>query len=254
MLEKVEYLIPKDSKGKSLFNLIKKICSNIETEKIIKENEIVLGNDELNPKTVFRISNEVQNISLNINSDKYLNFLNRKVEKSTYNVKRINTKEVTNLLSRHVIRIDHTGINLPTTLYSHKEWDNLLNYLSKCSNLYSYPTGDPWPFLLPATEEENKSEISNFSIIREPRLELVLDDYTDKIAIQIDIETDMTKNEVEELFPGDNGVYFDKLENVFKSVYVDYDEMFDIRIDIRFKAEHDDFESGKWFVEEGKRI
>lgn len=254
MFEKIEYLIPENDKGKSLFNLIEKICNNIETEKIIRQNEIVLGNHKLNPKTVFKISNEVENISLNINSDKYLNFLNRKVEKSTYNVKRIDAKEIAELLTKHVVRIDHTGINLPTILYSYEEWNNLLSYLSKESNLYTYPTEDPWPFLLPATEEENNSEISNFSIIREPRLDIVLDDYTDKIAIQIDIETDMTKNEVEELFPGDNGVYFDKLENVFKSVYVDYDEMFDIRIDIRFKAEHDDFETGKWFVEEGKRI
>lgn len=254
MLEKIEYLIPDTNKGKTLFNLIQKLCINIRTEKTIKENEIILGSKDLNPKTVFKISNKVENIGLNINSDKYFNFLSRKVANSSYNVNRLDANKIAELLSEHVIRIDHTGINLPTTLYSHEEWEELLNYLSKCSNLYTYPTGEPWPFLLPAIQDENKYEISDFSIIREPRLEIVLDAYTDKITIQIDIETDMTKNEVEGLFPGNNGVYFDDLENMFKSVYVDYDEMLDIRIDIRFKAEHNDFESGKWFVEEGKRI
>lgn len=154
----------------------------------------------------------------------------------------------------HVLRIDHIGINFPASLYSQKEWDDLLQELASISNLYEYPTGEPWPFLLPTTREEKEKEITDFKKLREPRIEFVYDQYTEFVAMHFDIETDLSKEEVEELFPNEEGVYFENLENSFKAIYLAYNPFMDIRIDVRFKCVHDDFESGKWFVLKGKKI
>ena len=135
-----------------------------------------------------------------------------------------------------------------------KDWNDLLKYLSSVSNLYNYPTGEPWPFLLPSTIEENLNEISNFTILREPRFEIVYDNYTNVVTIQIDVETDLSKFEVETLFPKNQGIYFSSLEDTFKTVYLDYTDFINIRLDIRFQRLHSDFESGEWFVSQGKRI
>ena len=48
--------------------------------------------------------------------------------------------------------------------------------------------------------------------------------------------------------------YFKNLENMYKAIYLDYNEYLDIRLDVRFKSEHNDFETGEWFVSKGNRI
>ena len=41
---------------------------------------------------------------------------------------------------------------------------------------------------------------------------------------------------------------------MYKAIYLDYNEYLDIRLDVRFKSEHNDFETGEWFVSKGNRI
>ena len=82
--------------------------------------------------------------------------------------------------------------------------------------------------------------------------EFVYDKYTDIAGIQIDIETDLSKNEIENLFPKDQGVYYDGC--TFKAIYLDYSENLDIRLDVRYKSTYGNWESGEWLVCEGKRI
>lgn len=256
MLEKIEYIFPKNDKSIELFNLIYKLFKDLEYTVSLEEREIHIISSNLKPETVFRLDSNVNEIKLNIENPKYVNLLNKKVKHIQTNdeINKILIKDVLIRLEGHITRVDHTGINLPTKLYSKEEWNSLLKYLSSVSNLYEYPTGELWPFLIPASTYENINEITDFTILREPRLELVYDEYADKITLQIDIETDLSKDEVEKLFPKDTGVYFENLENVFKAIYLDYDEYIDIRLDVRFKAENGNFKSGKWFVTEGKRI
>lgn len=258
MLEKIEYIFPKNNKNIELFDLFFTLFGNLQYITINGDEEINIISSKLNPKTVFKIDDNINNIQFDIENQKYLNFLNRNLncvqDKELSGIQKLSIKNVKNKLKGHILRIDHTGINLPTSLYSKSEWNNLLKYFASVSNLYSYPTGEPWPFLLPSTIEENQNEITNFGIIREPRFELVYDNYTDIVAIQIDIETDLSKSEVENLFPKNQGIYFSSLENTFKTIYLDYSKYLDIRFDIRFKCLHDDFESGEWFVSKGKRI
>lgn len=102
------------------------------------------------------------------------------------------------------------------------------------------------------TEYEHENEITNFKILREPRFEFVYDKYTNIVGIHIDIETDLSQNEIEKLFPKDQGEYYEGC--TFKAIYLDYSEDLDIRLDVRYKSTYGDWESGEWLVCEGKRI
>lgn len=254
MIEKIEYIFQKNSKNIELFNLLINLFKNVKYVTNINNEEIHIITLDLKPETIFRLDDINSNIQLNIGDKKYLNILSRqnKNNKELRNIKRLNINDVSNKLSGHIKRIDHTGINLPTVLFDELEYQNLLDYFSSNGNMYSYPTGEPWPFLLPVTEYEHENEITNFKILREPRFEFVYDKYTNTVGIQIDIETDLSKNEIEDLFPKDQGVYYKGC--TFKAIYLDYGEDLDIRLDVRYKSTYGDWESGEWLVCEGKRM
>ena len=254
MLEKIEYIFQKTSKNIEFFNLLINLFNHIKYVTNINNEEIHIITSDLKPETIFRLDDINSNIQLNIGDKKYLNILSRqkKNNKELCNIKRLNINDVSNKLSGHIKRIDHTGINLPTVLFDELEYQNLLDYFSSNGNMYSYPTGEPWPFLLPVTEYEHENEITNFKILREPRFEFVYDKYTNTVGIQIDIETDLSKNEIEDLFPKDQGVYYKGC--TFKAIYLDYGEDLDIRLDVRYKSTYGDWESGEWLVCEGKRM
>lgn len=254
MLEKIEYILQKNTKNIEFFNLLINLFKNVKYVTNINNEEIHIITSDLKPETIFRLDDINSNIQLNIGDKKYLNILSRqnKNNKELCNIKRLNINDVSNKLSGHIKRIDHTGINLPTVLFDELEYQNLLDYFSSNGNMYSYPTGEPWPFLLPVTEYEHENEITNFKILREPRFEFVYDKYTNTVGIQIDIETDLSKNEIEDLFPKDQGVYYKGC--TFKAIYLDYGEDLDIRLDVRYKSTYGDWESGEWLVCEGKRM
>lgn len=255
MLEKMEIIFPKNYETMEFFNLMVNLLKNIDYVTTYEEEKICMETTNLKPAIVLK-QKDISNIQWEIGNQKYLDFLVREESnREEHNsVKRLLPQEVLVKLSGHVTRIDHIGINFPTNLYTQKEWDELLQYFSSVSNVYAYPTGEPWPFLLPATKEENEKEITNFEIIREPRLEFVFDKYTNKVTIHIDIETDLIKEEVEALFPKEEGDYFENLANRYKAIYLAYNQLLDIRLDIRYKCMHNDFESGRWFVTKGKRL
>ena len=254
MLEKIEYILQKNTKNIEFFNLLINLFKNVKYVTNINNEEIHIITSDLKPETIFRLDDINSNIQLNIGDKKYLNILSRqnKNNKELCNIKRLNINDVSNKLSGHIKRIDHTGINLPTVLFDELEYQNLLDYFSSNGNMYSYPTGEPWPFLLPVTEYEHENEITNFKILREPRFEFVYDKYTNTVGIQIDIETDLSKNEIEDLFPKDQGVYYKGC--TFKAIYLDYGEDLDIRLDVRYESTYGDWESGEWLVCEGKRM
>lgn len=256
MLEKIEYIFPENEENIELFNLLIRLFKNISYVQIINNNEIQIISSKLKPKTVFKLDKNSNDILIDIGENQYLNLLigNREYNNELCGIKRIKPQEIAKRLENHIKRIDHTGINLPTSTFSKEQWGELLKYLATISNIYNYPTGKPWPFLLPTTEEENSNEITNFNIVREPRFELVYDEYTNRPTLQIDIETNLSKEEVERLFPQEDGIYFDTLENVYKAIYLDYNGYIAIRFDVRFETQYSDFESGKWIVENGKRI
>lgn len=251
MLSEIRVLIPNNEMGRLLVEFLCELFSNLDYADGTKE-KIVLGNKDMYPKIAFYLSDEVDTICVDFGQED-IKFFTRTVE-SNYDVKRHSAGVVLKKLKGHIVRIDHVGFNAPSMLYSKDEWNSLIKNLSFKCNLYSYPTGEPWPFILPSNIEEHEGEIENFNLVREPRFELVYDDYTDKNTIQIDLGVDMTKEEVEKLFPGDDGIYVVGLENILKCIYVDFGFTYDFRLDIRYKSNRDIFSTGEWFVKEGKRV
>lgn len=174
----------------------------------------------------------------------------------TYTIYRLAIEEVVSRLKGHIVRIDHTGLNLPSALVSRKVWEQFIGDVAKQTNLYKYPTGEDWSFILPATPAEHETDITDFVVGREPKFELVYDTYSPVPTIQIDIKTDLTRPQVEELFPEPYGISFPELADYFRTVYVHHDWLgLAIRFDIRFKNEEPDgdWETGKWLVTEGGR-
>lgn len=250
-LETIEILIPNHIKGRLLVELLKDLVSGLEYAEC-NDTRIILGSRMLLPRISFQLEDSIDTI--NINFGKGISNSFTRFKQSDYNVQRLDFLSVLRRLKNHILRVDHVGLNIPTCLYSKDEWNMLISCLSSKCNLYNYPSDKPWPFILPATQKEHENEISDFSLVREPRFELVYDLYTDKNTIQIDLEVDLKKDQVDELFPDGEGVYFDGLENVFKAVYVDFDSVYDIRLDIRFPSDAGKFKTGAWFIENGERV
>lgn len=169
---------------------------------------------------------------------------------------RLPLEELCSRLKGHIVRIDHTGVNLPSELLSRTAWEQLMQRTAQNANIYKYPTGQDWPFILPATTEENETEIKHFPVGREPKFEVVYDTDSPVPTIQIDIETDLTRQEIEHLFPEPYGMSFPDLADFFRAVYVHHEwPGLNIRFDLRFKNDKPDgiWETGKWLVTDGRR-
>jgi hypothetical protein len=221
----------------------------------ITELSLNIGNLHVNPKT----------LDYEIKGNGFKQVLSKQdslgtyyeLQSPRYTIYRLAIEELASRLRGHVVRIDHTGLNLPSALVSTKIWKQFIHDVAKDTNLYKYPTGEDWPFILPATQTEHETEITDFVVGREPKFELVYDAYSSAPTIQIDIETDLTRPQVERLFPDPYGVSFPELADYFRTVYVHHDwRGLDIRFDIRFKNDepNGDWETGKWLVTEGGRI
>jgi len=179
------------------------------------------------------------------------------VVESVVNPNGLNIKDVYHKLAGYIVRLDHTGLNLPTSIISIAQWKEFTAKVAAKTNLYAYPTGEPWLFVVPATKKEFQSDITEFGTGREPRFELVHDSYSSVPTIQIDIETDLTRAEVEKIFPEPYGISFPDLANYFRTVYLRHVwPGLAIRLDIRFKNlnPQGDWETGKWLVEDGGRV
>jgi hypothetical protein len=166
--------------------------------------------------------------------------------------------ELYNRLQDRLIALDHTGLNIPTSLLSRPGWDELTRKLANICNLYQYPD-EEWPFVIPATEEEFSSDIRHFIPGRTPKFELVYDSYVQKVCLQFAIDTDLTKQEAEEKFPPPVGFAIPGLEEIFRSVFVQnpWSDDLIVRIDLNFTSGEQsptDWQTGEWLVRHGGRI
>lgn len=158
-------------------------------------------------------------------------------------------------LKDHVQRVDHTGVNIPAATMDRGAWDHLIGLLAGVSNLYRYPTGEDWPFVVPATADEFAADITEPEPHRRPKFELVYDTTLKNPLIQIDVETDLTRPEIEALFPAPYGVGLDGLDQYFRSVYVYHPwPGLSLRIDMGYRCEPPGDNLSGWLVREGGRI
>lgn len=170
---------------------------------------------------------------------------------------RLSLPELYKRLHSHLVAVDHTGWNIPSIRVPRKTWQQLLDSLAEQCNLYAYPGGFDWPFIIPATAQEFTHEITRFMPGRLPRFELVYEDSSPVPMYQFDIETDLPRASIEQLFPAPYGLSFPDVADYFRSVFVQHPWAgLAIRFDIRFKSTGpaSDWTTGKWLVERGKRL
>ena len=170
---------------------------------------------------------------------------------------RVELADLVRRLAGHVQRVDHTGVNLPSCLTSAKQWQDLVGGLASASTMYRYPTGEEWPFVLPSTEEELAADICEFVVGREPRFELVHDQWLRQPQWQFALWTDLTRAELELLFPEPEGLTFPDLAEIFRVVPILHPwPGLTIRFDLCYRVDDgpSDWETGEWLVTAGGRI
>ncbi|MFD0694646.1 hypothetical protein ACFQZT_11130 [Paenibacillus sp. GCM10027628] len=177
---------------------------------------------------------------------------------ATPNPNVIEIGELYTRLKGHLIDLDHSGINLPVSLCPKSEWDSLECRLARFTNIYGYP-GEDWPFIIPAAEQEFVHEITDFSVIRTPKFEWVYDSYATLPILQFALVTDVSRQELEELFPAPAGFAIPGLADIFRSVLIDspWRDKVVFRMDLYYKRTDgipSDWETGEWLVKEGGRI
>lgn len=172
-------------------------------------------------------------------------------------------KDAADALARHVVRIDHIGINVPRSLPA-SAWKKATGALSHHNNLYEYPNGvdgyDPaknlWLFLVQNAFGHEGAHT---------KFELAHDGLQDHSVVQIDIKTDLSPEKARALFP--TGQQLPGLEDYFLSVPVSTQipGMQDVRLDVRFahekkfpnssiNKERTAWENGSFFTEHAKAV
>ena len=159
--------------------------------------------------------------------------------------------ELVDRLRGHVRRVDHTGVNLADA----GRWQELVGALAGRTTMYRYPTGEPWPFVLPSTAAELDGDVRDFRIGREPRFELVRADGLARVEWQFALSTDLTRARLEAMFPA--GSTLPGLADIFRVVRVRHPWAgLGIRMDLGYRVEDgpDDWVTGEWLVTAGGRM
>lgn len=163
-------------------------------------------------------------------------------------------QDVVERFQGHVQRVDHMGVNFPA---DDTEGQGLLAVVSQGANVYRYPGGEPWYFAIPSTTAEFHQGISDFTQVRFPKFELVLEGEDSRPRlIQIDFATDLSRMHVEERLPSPFGVVLPGLAEYFRSVYVEHPwGGFLIRMDFRYRSEEaiNEWTTCEWLVKDGER-
>lgn len=159
-------------------------------------------------------------------------------------------------LRGHILRVDHTGVELPTARVPNNLWEYLLDALGAAANLYAYPEPDTeMPFVLPASADEFRHEIETFDAPRVPKFELTYG-YTSVPLIQFHCDTDLSRADLDARLPAPSGFNLPGVET-FRSVYlaVPWPGVL-VRLDLSYwdGGALTEWDSGAWLVKEGQRL
>lgn len=269
MLKQIILLFPKnDVSAQKFYSELSRLFSEIPTAKI-EGTQIVLKSSfpqDALPEIVLQQSEGTYPLL------KFLSFSHKEYEEGTNtlfdtilsqngeNIQQSSLTTISGLVEKlggHIVRVDHVGLNIPSARMTRAAWEHMLHIIAQMTTIYHYPSGEPWPFIIPATQSEFENGIENFMMSREPKFELVYDEYVSIPTFQFDIKTDFTRTEVERLFPDPIGVSFNGLEDFFRAVYVasPWPGM-QMRFDVSFRSDDpsSDWSTGRWLVQEGGRV
>ena len=127
-------------------------------------------------------------------------------KQSPYVYSHIEPAEVYNRLSKKSIvikAIDHFGFNLPWFNKSlHPAIADIRNKLKEMCLYHTYPSGEPWDFIIPASLEEIQNSILvDYKKPRKPKFEIVSFSNSSTPIVQIDIALNQEYSKLKELFP-----------------------------------------------------
>ena len=159
-----------------------------------------------------------------------------------------------NRIKNSVESLDHVGIHIHPRLVSNTTYKELKRIISQSSCLYDFPTGKEWPFIIPASIDEQKKEPKQ-GIKRDPKCEFVYNFTYLYPEIQIDIQTRLSPKETIALFPKPYGYYDPDPKNgdycVSVFMYTGWRNV-SLRVDLRFFIPG--FSSSDWLIKNGKRV
>lgn len=220
-----------------------------DNKKIWKVGNLIFGFNLTNPKKEKEVK---QSQSIEILTDEVGSYARASIKGKNYYL--LSLKQLFGRLKNNLLELNHSGMNFGPEILSKSDYLAFKKSLAKHSNLYNYPTGEEWPFIIPATKKEYSTDIKDETVNRNPKFELVYSKYHPKPLIQFDIETKMTKAKLLKLLPKPYGISFPGLENYFRTVYI-FTNWSDVvlRLDLRFKSKSKkDF--GYWMIKKGGRI
>lgn len=159
-------------------------------------------------------------------------------KKSKYTYKHI---EITNFLERmkdvQVLNLDHIGFDIPWFEGIHPEIIELREALKDKSLYHLFPTGEPWDFIIPGSEEEIERSLSvDYAEIRKPKFEIVSLDTVSTPIIQFDFSVKNSFSELATLFP--EAIHIEELKNIWVYIKNPYG------VDICFVV--NEYEEGDW--------
>ena len=168
----------------------------------------------------------------------------------------IEARELAEKLRGHIVRVDHTGVELPTSRVPRPTWENLLDALGAASNLYEYPAPDTeMPFVVPANADEFSRDITTFGAPRTPKFELTYG-YVSSPLLQFHLDTDLDRDTLDALLPAPSGFNLPGADG-FRSVYVATPwPGATVRFDLSYwtGGALTEWDSGEWLVTEGQRL
>lgn len=166
----------------------------------------------------------------------------------------IDPDDVADRFAGHIVRVDHTGVELPAERVSPTEWRTLLDTLAAAANLYRYPEDLEFRFILPGDDAEFAADIAAFAAPRTPKLELTYG-FVPRPLLQLHLDTNLPRAEVERRLPAPAGFALPGVDS-FRSVFLahPFDDL-DIRLDFTFAEEAvvGEWETGEWLVRSGGR-
>lgn len=116
---------------------------------------------------------------------------------------------------KEIVGIDHAGVNLPWFKSGyHPDFDVLRMKAKSTCAYHSFPTGEPWDFIIPATREEISGKTSlDYSKIRKPKFELVTFEKSSIPLVQFDVNVKLPYEQLITLFP--ESIQDDNLRNLW---------------------------------------
>jgi hypothetical protein len=172
-------------------------------------------------------------------SDKVGDYLH--VKWPSFGYYQMNFEQLYQRLRGHIKALDHMGVNISPKLVAQEKYESLIDGLAKSSLLMSSPENEKWVFVVP---DKNG-----------PMFELVGDFNYNYPEIQIDIQTDLTAEEIFKMFPPPYGYhdknikFIDYCVRVF--VYTGWRDV-SLRIDIRYLIPN--FSHREWLMKNGRRL